>query len=288
MSSFTSQANMCSQTGGVTLTLSLAYLSVVLHQRNREQQGHSLRAQALAIQNLIDPIPQPLPPSRSEVAASKRAETLEVAKDRWNDEVENAARWVQRTDWHEVREGLEDRIGALWDKAFGESVADSADRARTEASDAATKAKSRADSAAGSILSRARGTAARAKESTEDFGAKVEEKALQARLATWREEQHAANLARTKAQEAQDAASSAASSAAEKAKDKTTGVVEKVKSAIGLAGAGAVSPAGPLTDVQKVLDQRFSGAQDRRTVAQVLKERYMPLDKQESNVLRGL
>ncbi|KAF4334339.1 hypothetical protein FBEOM_11833 [Fusarium beomiforme] len=106
-------------TGGVTLTLSLAYLSVLAHQRTREQQGSALRAQALAIQGLIDPLP-PLPlPTRSEVAAAQRAHTVEIVKDRWNTEVENAVRWVQHTDWVQVREGLEDTASRLWARAFG-------------------------------------------------------------------------------------------------------------------------------------------------------------------------
>lgn len=107
------------QTGGVTLTLSLAYLTVLAHQRNREQQGQALRAQALALQALVDPFPPPPPPTRSEVAAAQRATAVEVAKDRWNHEVENAVRWVQRTDWVQVREGLEDSAARLLGKATG-------------------------------------------------------------------------------------------------------------------------------------------------------------------------
>ncbi|KAI5462501.1 hypothetical protein BGZ63DRAFT_215919 [Mariannaea sp. PMI_226] len=100
-------------TGGVTLTLSLAYLSVLAHQRTREQQGQALRAQALALQAIVDPLPPLPPPTRSEVAAAQRAAAVEVAKDRWNQEVENAVRWVQRTDWVQVRERLEDSVSRL-------------------------------------------------------------------------------------------------------------------------------------------------------------------------------
>ncbi|EEU45468.1 uncharacterized protein NECHADRAFT_100537 [Fusarium vanettenii 77-13-4] len=106
-------------TGGVTLTLSLAYLSVLAHQRTREQQGQALRSQALAIQGLIDPFPPLPPPTRSEVAAAQRANAVEVAKERWNTEVMNAVRWVQHTDWVEVREGLEDTASRLWSRTFG-------------------------------------------------------------------------------------------------------------------------------------------------------------------------
>ncbi|KAF4977051.1 hypothetical protein FZEAL_6368 [Fusarium zealandicum] len=106
-------------TGGVTLTLSLAYLSVLAHQRTREQQGQALRSQALALQGLIAPFPPLPPPTRSEVAAAQRATSVEVAKDRWNTEVENAVRWVQHTDWVQVREDLEDSASRMWTRMFG-------------------------------------------------------------------------------------------------------------------------------------------------------------------------
>ncbi|KAK7413517.1 hypothetical protein QQX98_007594 [Neonectria punicea] len=100
-------------TGGVTLTLSLAYLSVLAHQRTREQQGQVLRSQALVLQGLVDPFSPLPPPTRSEVAAAQRSTAVEVAKDRWNHEIENAVRWVQRTDWVRVREDLEDSASRL-------------------------------------------------------------------------------------------------------------------------------------------------------------------------------
>ncbi|KAH7148735.1 hypothetical protein EDB81DRAFT_883139 [Dactylonectria macrodidyma] len=101
-------------TGGVTVTLSLAYLTVLAHQRTREQQGQILRSQALVLQGLVDPFPPLPPPTRSEVAAAQRSTAVEVAKDRWNNEVQNAVRWVQHTDWVMVREGLEDQVSRLW------------------------------------------------------------------------------------------------------------------------------------------------------------------------------
>ncbi|KAM0429387.1 hypothetical protein ACHAPT_006605 [Fusarium lateritium] len=115
-------------TGGVTLTLSLAYLSVLAHQRTREQQGQALRSQALALQGLIDPFPPLPPPTRSEVAAAQRANAVEVAKERWNTEVMNAVRWVQRTDWVEVREGLEDTASRLWSRTFGSPSVEGAEQ----------------------------------------------------------------------------------------------------------------------------------------------------------------
>ncbi|KAK2612350.1 hypothetical protein QQS21_001614 [Conoideocrella luteorostrata] len=276
-------------TGGVTLTLSIAYLSVLAHQRNREQQGHSLRAQTFAIQSLIDPVPLPLPPTRSEVAAAKRAEVIEVAKERWNDEVEHAVKWVQRTDWEDVREGLEDRVGALWNRAFGESIQDSAAKAQGELETGAKKTQAEAQVASSKIRSEAKGAFKQAKAEEEDFAAKVKDNALQARLAAWREAQKLENEARQKASEAKGAVKSAL----EKGKEKATRVVGQVKSAVvGLSGAGtAPGHVGVLAmnPVQKALDQRFERSSgDKRTTAEVLKQRYTPMDKRDNTVLRGL
>lgn len=275
-------------TGGVTLTLSLAYLSILAHQRNREEQGRSLRAQALAIQSLIDPIPQPLPPTRSEVAAAKRAEAIEIAKERWNDEVENAVKWVQRTDWEEVREGLEDRIASLWDLAFGESIQDSAARAKSELDAGVNKAKASAESVAGEIKAQSKKAFEQAKAEEEDFAAKVKDNALRARLAAWREAQRAEKEVREKASEAEDAVKSAL----EKGKEKTSEVVGKVNDAVGLTGAGTAPgqvSLSAMNPVQKALDQRFERpSSDKRAVAEVLKQRYTALDKRDNTVLRGL
>lgn len=275
-------------TGGATLTLSIAYLSVLAHQRNREEQGRSLRAQALAIQGLIDPIPQPLPPTRSEVAAAKRAEAIEVVKDRWNDEIENAVRWVQRTDWEDFREGLEGTIASLWSTAFGESMQDSAAKVQTGLEAGANRAKAGAESAAGKIKAQAKEAFEQAKAEEEDFAAKVKDNALQARLAAWREAQRAEKQVCEKAVEAE----TAVKSALEKGKEKATEAVGKARSAVGLTGEGTglghVDLAA-LNPVQKALDQRFERPSgDRRSVSEVLKQRYTRLDKRDNTVLRGL
>jgi len=229
-----------------------------------------------------------LPPTRSEVAAAKRAETVEIAKERWNEEVENAVKWVQHTDWEEVREGLEDRIGSLWDRAFGESIEDSAAKAKSGVESLSQKAKTGAEDSASKIASKAKGAFKQAKEEAEDFDAKVKDNALQARLAAWREAQRAENETRQKASEAQ----ASVTSAIEKGKDKAAEVVDKVKSAVGLSGPGT-SPGKvdvpALNPVSKALDQRFEKiGGEKRTVAQVLKERYIPVNKRDNTLLRGL
>lgn len=131
-------------TGGVTVTLSLAYLSVLAHQRTREQQGNILRSQALVLRGLVEPFPPLPPPTRSEVAAAQRETTIEVAKDRWNHEIQNAVRWVQKTDWVQVREGLEERtlqlLGITPAEAF-EAVAQAEKKFAKEGAQVAAVAK---------------------------------------------------------------------------------------------------------------------------------------------------
>lgn len=276
------------QTGGVTLTLSIAYLSVLAHQRNREEQGRSLRAQALAIQSLIDPIPQPLPPTRSEVAAAKRAEAVEVVKERWNDEIEKAVRWVQRTDWEDVREGLEDRIASLWNAAFGESIQDSAVKAKNELQSGVGKAQAGAESVARTIRAQAKNGFEKVKAEEEDFAAKVKDNALQAQLAAWRAAQKAEKQVHQTTVEAQKTVQSAL----RQGKEKATEATEKVKSAVGLTGEGTAlghADLAALNPVQKALDQRFERPSvDKRSVAEVLKQRYTALDNRDNTVLRGL
>ncbi|KAG5960685.1 hypothetical protein E4U57_008094 [Claviceps arundinis] len=279
-------------TGGVALTLSIAYLSVLAHQRNREEQGRSLRAQALAIQSLIDPIPQPLPPTRSEVAAAKRAETVEVLKERWNTEIESAVRWVQRADWEDVREGLEDRITSLWDAAFGESIQETAAKGKTELQKELQKginmAQAGAVSAADTIKAQAKSVFEKAKAEEEDFAAKVKDNALQARLAAWRAAQKAEKDVHSAAVDSQKAVKSAL----EKGKEMATEAAGKLGSAVGLTGEGTALghlSVAALNPVQKALDQRFERpSSDMRSVAEVLKQRYTAMDRRDNTVLRGL
>ncbi|EPE34508.1 hypothetical protein GLAREA_10202 [Glarea lozoyensis ATCC 20868] len=100
-------------TGGVTLTLGVAYLTVLAHERNRASQAHALRNQSRVLTSLLEPTPLPPPQTRAELAREERSTLVEAAKDRWNNEVENAVRWVQRTDWEGVRVGMEGAVARL-------------------------------------------------------------------------------------------------------------------------------------------------------------------------------
>ncbi|RYP91783.1 hypothetical protein DL770_002127 [Monosporascus sp. CRB-9-2] len=129
-------------TGGVTLTLSLAYLTMLAHQRNREHQASILRQQTYAISGLYDPLPPTLPPTRAELAALERRNLVDTAKDRWNAEVEGAVRWAQTKDWEGVRERLEAAVGNVWARALGRSVAVAeAEAAELHVSEAAARAR---------------------------------------------------------------------------------------------------------------------------------------------------
>jgi altered-inheritance-of-mitochondria protein 5 len=98
------------QTGGVTVTLGLAYLTVLAHERSRQSQALYLRSQSQLLNTLVSPEPLREPPSRAEVARRSRENLVESAKDRWNAEIENAMRWAQTTDWSSVREGMEGAV----------------------------------------------------------------------------------------------------------------------------------------------------------------------------------
>lgn len=188
-------------TGGVTLTLSIAYLTVLAHQRSREHQAAVLRQQTYLLSSIIDPLPPALPPTRAEIAAAERAHFTEKAKDRWNTEVEGAVRWAQSKDWDEVREDAEAALSRLWAKAFSEAqeqvekdqrkadVVDSKEKAtsiasaaknaftnaETKSSEAVNKTEEKAEKTKGSIFGAIASGFSKAKSAVVGSSEKVEE-----------------------------------------------------------------------------------------------------------------
>lgn len=271
-------------TGGVALTLSIAYLSVLTHQRNREAQGAALRAQALQLQSLIDPIPEPLPPTRSEAAAAQRHTSVEVAKDRWNHEVEHAVRWAQTTDWEEVRENIERGASRVWTRLTGETPTEELQKAERQAQD-------KAEAAAGGVADAARAAYSKAKTQTRSVEEAAENKALQARLNFKKEAHKAEDVAEQKASEAK----SAFAGAWESGKDKARELASKAKAAASAADSMLEPPADgkitpPLDPVQRALHQRYERpeAKVNKTVAEALSERYIPMSQRDNTVLRGI
>ncbi|VUC37483.1 unnamed protein product [Clonostachys rosea] len=254
-------------TGGVALTLSVAYLSVLAHQRTREQQGASLRAQAIAIHGLIDPLPAPLPPTRSEVAAAQRLSSIEVAKDRWNNEVENAVRWVQRSDWNEIREGVEDGISNLWANTFGEAPAEGAEKVKTKAVDTREGVAAAAQNAYSKAAAQARSVEQAA-----------EDKILEARLRANRQAVKVENTVKETVKEKASEAKGVLASAIEAGKETANALLGRVEA------ESKVSP------VAKALEERYvqPEAKVNKTVAEVLRERYTPFDERDNTHLRGL
>lgn len=102
------------QLGGITLTTTLLYLSLNLHTRNRVHQAALLHQQSLLLTNIVEPRPPLPPPTSREV----RTGIWESAKDRWNAELEGGVRKLQRTDWGDVRDRMEEGVGRVWRRAF--------------------------------------------------------------------------------------------------------------------------------------------------------------------------
>lgn len=101
------------QLGGFTLTSTILYLSVSLHQRNRIYQSSLLRQQSFLIDNTIAPKDLPPPPPSREVQAG----LLETAKDKWNAELERNVRKLQTYDWAALWENVENSAGRLFQRA---------------------------------------------------------------------------------------------------------------------------------------------------------------------------
>jgi altered-inheritance-of-mitochondria protein 5 len=97
------------QLGGFTLTSAILYLSISLHAQNRATQAALLRQQRHVLTNVYDPKELEAEPAYREVPVG----LAEMAKDRWNRELEGAVKKVYGTDWRKVRESAEDRLGGL-------------------------------------------------------------------------------------------------------------------------------------------------------------------------------
>ncbi|KAJ0324896.1 hypothetical protein COL5a_007668 [Colletotrichum fioriniae] len=270
-------------TGGVTVTLGVAYLTVLAHQRNRETQSHTLRTQHHVLSSLLEPqirIPPPL--TRAEQAVKDRETLLTSAKDRWNREVENAVRWAQRTDWGEVREGLESGAARFWggtiEKA-GEAEQAVEKRAVPLAKEASARGTAAAEASGAEVKKEARSAWERAREKS-----LAAEEAARARAA------EAKKIVDSKAAEVK----AVVGDVVDKGRQQGEAVLVAAKQAVGVAedkvtvkADGAVAPA--TTPVQKALHQRYEKPSGlTKSVKEVLAERYRKMDEQDNTQLRGI
>jgi altered-inheritance-of-mitochondria protein 5 len=84
-------------------------------------QALQLRSQTTLLNNMIDerdlaregkPITRPAPlPIRED-----RIGVVERAKDRWNEEITGAVRWMQNVKWDVVRDCMENGVTRAWGK----------------------------------------------------------------------------------------------------------------------------------------------------------------------------
>ncbi|KAI1363061.1 hypothetical protein F5Y08DRAFT_310407 [Xylaria arbuscula] len=255
-------------TGGVTLTLGVAYLTLLAHQRNRERQAAILRQQTYLLSGVVDPLPPVLPPTRLETAAAERASFTEAAKDRWNAEIEHAVRWAQTKDWSEVRDGVETAISRLWARGLGETQEGTE---KGEQKSAATvrelteKAKAEARERRAGVAAAAKSAYADAKAQSTDLASKAEKKAEET------------------ANEAKGSVFGVIGRGIEKGKE----VFNKTKTAVIAVEENKIEPT--TSPVDKALQQRFeqpSGLD--KTVEEVLASRYAPIDQKDNTDLKAL
>ncbi|APA12202.1 hypothetical protein SS1G_10813 [Sclerotinia sclerotiorum 1980 UF-70] len=265
-------------TGGVTLTLSLAYLTVLAHQRNRASQSLHLHQQSYILTSILEKQPIPPPKTRAELAREERSTLIEAAKDRWNAEIENGVRWVQRTDWEGVRDGIEGAVSRALglglergregiekgEEVAGEKLRDFREEAREEARRAAT-------GAVAGVERSVAGTRGAIDASSQKL------KEAEAKIPSYSEiERKAGGTVDT----ARESVRNAVSRGIEAGKD----IAQKAGAAVGITEQKTAS-----SDVERALRERFEGPTHLdKSVQQALEERYTPIDQRDNSTLRGL
>lgn len=260
------------------MTLSLAYLTVLAHQRNRERQSAILRANNYVVSGITDPLPPVYQPTRAELAAVERENFIETAKDKWNSEVEREIRWVQNTDWSEVREGVETAVGRLWARALGKAI------------DETEKGEERAAAVASSFTSDAKREVSSAADKTKSVASEQAASVADAAKSAYADAKARGAEAASKTQKGAEEAKGSIFSAVGRG-------IEKSKEALGLANqklAGAEKVIEgkideKLSPVEQTLQQRYQKSSGvNGTVEEALAERYTPIDKRNNTVLRGV
>jgi len=282
-------------TGGVTLTLGLAYLTVLAHERNRQTQAQALRFQSRVLQGLLEPSPLPPPRSRAELAREERSTLVETAKDRWNDEIENAVRWVQKTDWNEVREGVEGAVTRLFDgpaQRSREIIEGGEDEARSKIQEAIGASNSASRGAIGQISAGIDEAIAATTAAAENAGTALKHSASRTVESTGINHDAAASSKHSSGGTV-DAAREAVRHAISKGIEKGKDAFDKAQAAVGMASEKIESRVqstslGHVSAVEKALHERYEKKDTPKTVEEALEERYKPIDARDNTTLRGL
>lgn len=239
----------------MTLTLGVAYLTVLAHERNRQSQALALRSQSRVLQSLIEPNPLPPPQTRAELAREERSSLIETAKDRWNDEIENAVRWVQKTDWEDVREGVEGAVSRLLsgglqksrdgietaEKAAAPRIHEAVDFTKAKAAEAKDRAALGIDKAAAGTIAGVERTGSEVKAGSSKIAALAKEKTGQAKAEGKRDLE--------RAEEQAWAIKDAASAKAARAGADTKGSLHEAAEAVKHSGGTVVAARGAVRDV---------------------------------------
>ncbi|KAG9246290.1 hypothetical protein BJ878DRAFT_497699 [Calycina marina] len=286
-------------TGGVTLTLGIAYITVLTHERHRQHQAQQLRTQSRVLTSLLEPSPIPPPQTRSELAHKERGTLIETAKDRWNEEVESALRWVQRTDWNDVRETLENSVSRLLNTEKGRKVRDEesliASAARAKAQEVAASTREGAGKIADASKALPTRTSTLAKEKADISVVKAAElkDAAKTKARIVEEEtkigaHEVAESIRSSSGGTVDAARGAVRDAIGKGIEKGKETFGKAQAAVGLAEQ-KIATAAAIAPVEKALQERYEKPNGlEKSVEETLAARYKPVDAQDSSHLRGV
>lgn len=245
----------------MTVTLSLAYLAVLTHQRNRQSQADILRAQSLVLNDLSR---TGIPPIKgaAATAAEQHPGFAETAKRRWNSELEGAVRWAQTTDWTRMRESAEGSVARLLWGAEPEA------ERRVESAERTVKGE--AEAAGRTVREAVEGVSRGARSAIEE---------------TRTRSAGAADAVHVKAEEAK----AAVVRGVEKGKE----MAGKAKAKIGLAEERLETKADAklfgVSEVERTLNERYEKSDVMsKSVAEVLSERYKTIDQRDNTKLRGV
>ncbi|KAK4144178.1 uncharacterized protein C8A04DRAFT_11746 [Dichotomopilus funicola] len=291
--------------GGTTLTLSLTYLALLTHASHRRAQSALLRSQAATLDSLVPDDPASYLPTAhsrrrnaslvspdggyrargslqtSSPGGRERDSTLPVAggfveeaKARWNGEVLSAVQWLQGRDWVRVREDVEDKVADVL--GVGRLSREPVD-----------------------VPQQGQGRQQQHQQEGHGVGYTAGERLHHARdttVAIAQAMEHEAREVVVEAKEVVAAGVEGAKGAVERGVWKAHDLVERTKAATHLAEERAITKADAklwqVSGVEQALAERYDSAlrekRLQRSVEEVLRERYRPIDERDNSHLRGV